>query len=94
MNTISQAYVNALLADATYVNLVQGMSEVDLKRDLEVRMTPTQAAYIAANFEVASSINSSDIALFGSGFDATCQRRLNIDPPCRSNIDPGRVAEF
>jgi hypothetical protein len=23
-----------------------------------------------------------------------CQRRLNIDPPCRSNIDPGRVAEF
>ena len=74
MNTISQAYVNALLADATYVNLVQGMSEADLKRDLEVRMTPTQAAYIAANFEVASSINSSDIALFGSGFDATVWR--------------------
>jgi putative transcriptional regulator len=23
-----------------------------------------------------------------------CQRRLNIDPPCRSNIDPGRVVEF
>ena len=21
-----------------------------------------------------------------------CQRRLNIDPPCRTNIDPGRVA--
>jgi hypothetical protein len=21
-----------------------------------------------------------------------CSRRLNIDPPCRSNIDPGRVA--
>ncbi len=21
-----------------------------------------------------------------------CPRRLNIDPPCRSNIDPGRVA--
>ena len=21
-----------------------------------------------------------------------CQRRLNIEPPCRSNIDPGRVA--
>jgi hypothetical protein len=26
--------------------------------------------------------------------DNACQRRLNIDPPCRSNIDPGRVAEF
>ena len=23
-----------------------------------------------------------------------CPRRLNIDPPCRSNIDPGRVAAF
>ena len=23
-----------------------------------------------------------------------CQRRLNIDPPCRSKIDPGRVADF
>ena len=23
-----------------------------------------------------------------------CRRRLNIDPPCRSNIDPGRVAGF
>ena len=22
-----------------------------------------------------------------------CRRRLNIDPPCRSNIDPGRVAD-
>jgi hypothetical protein len=26
--------------------------------------------------------------------DITCRRRLNIDPPCRSNIDPGRVAGF
>ena len=25
---------------------------------------------------------------------AMCRRRLNIDPPCRSNIDPGRVADF
>jgi hypothetical protein len=26
--------------------------------------------------------------------EANCLRRLNIDPPCRSNIDPGRVANF
>ena len=26
--------------------------------------------------------------------DLECRRRLNIDPPCRSNIDPGRVAGF
>ena len=23
-----------------------------------------------------------------------CQRRLNIEPPCRSTIEPGRVAGF
>ena len=23
-----------------------------------------------------------------------CSLRLNIEPPCRSNIEPGRVAEF
>jgi transposase-like protein len=26
--------------------------------------------------------------------DWKCRRRLNIDPPCRSNNDPGRVASF
>ena len=26
--------------------------------------------------------------------EPVCWRRLNIDPPCRSNIDPGRVAAF
>ena len=26
--------------------------------------------------------------------DGACPRRLNIDPPCRFNIDPGRVAAF
>ena len=25
---------------------------------------------------------------------AKCRRRLNIEPPCRSNIEPGRVASF
>ena len=25
--------------------------------------------------------------------DSPCQRRLNIEPPCRFNIEPGRVAE-
>ena len=27
-------------------------------------------------------------------FNPACSRRLNIDPPCRLNIDPGRVAAF
>ena len=36
--------------------------------------------------------NAADLSL--TGLSADCQRRLNIDPPCRSNIDPGRVAGF
>lgn len=74
MTTIANAYINALLADAAYVDLTQGMSEADMKRDLSELMTPTLAAYIATNFEVASSINTSDIPLIGSGFDATVWR--------------------
>jgi hypothetical protein len=41
---------------------------------------------------------------FGLGLDAVqpgdaldrlrCWRRLKVDPPCRLNIDPGRVAAF
>ena len=30
--------------------------------------------------------------LRGQGLE--CWRHLNSDPPCRSNIDPGRIAEF
>jgi len=29
--------------------------------------------------------------LFDTLYHAVCSRRLNIDPPCRFNIDPGRV---
>ena len=27
-------------------------------------------------------------------FEPYCRRRLKVDPPCRLNIDPGRVAAF
>ena len=30
----------------------------------------------------------------GSNDEQMCPRRSNIDPPCRLNIDPGRVAAF
>lgn len=74
MSTINQTYIDALLADAAYVDVTQGMDEAQLTEALRTRMTPTLAAYIAANFEVASSINTSDIPLVGSGFDATVWR--------------------
>jgi len=31
---------------------------------------------------------------FGTPYRIECWRRLNIDPPCRLNIDPGRGAAF
>lgn len=67
-NQIQTAYINALLADAAYVDANS------LATDLPERMTPTQAAYLAANFEVVSAINTSDIPLVGSGFDAMVWR--------------------
>lgn len=51
MNNIQTAYVNALLANASYVQV----SNVTLAEDLSPRLTPTQATYLAANFTVKAS---------------------------------------
>jgi hypothetical protein len=41
--------------------------------------------------ELISEVREED--QHGHGFShQPCSRRLNIDPPCRFNIDPGRVA--
>ncbi len=50
------------------------------------------------------SLNEADMAVIDAEVDElaedeeestqSCPRRLNIDPPCRSNIDPGLVAAF
>ncbi len=68
MNTIQTAYVNALLADAAYVDVSVGINSADMR----TRLTPTQAAYLAANFTVKASVetpNTINPAL-GTGFDA------------------------
>lgn len=46
--TIYNTYINALLADATYVHGLRSGS--DLKDDLEKRMTPILADCISKNF--------------------------------------------
>lgn len=76
MTTIANAYINALLADAAYVDLAnEPLDSPTNRRVLGDLLTPTLAAYLAANFEVASAINSSDNPLTGgSGFDATVWR--------------------
>jgi hypothetical protein len=74
MNTIANAYVNSLLADAAYVDLSRGMPADKLLSSLADQMTLTQATYLATKFEVISAENNSDIPLYGSGFDAIVWR--------------------
>ena len=75
MNTIYQAKINALLADAAYVDVTWQMNAEDIRGALgEKRLTSTQAEFVATNFEVASAINTSDWPILGSGFDATVWR--------------------
>jgi VCBS repeat-containing protein len=62
MTTIHDAYINALLADAAYVD---GLSGGNLANKLAVRMGPTQAKYIADNFTVVTQAEAD------SSFQAT-----------------------
>jgi hypothetical protein len=74
MPTIHDAYINALLADATYaldVRVSDNMDRSDLLAKLTTRMTLAQATYIADNFTMVTHIDSSDTPVLGSGFDAT-----------------------
>lgn len=75
MTTIDQAYINALLADATYAlddSVERGTTGNELEEFLNERMTPTQAEYIGNNFTVIDHVESND--LYDSGFDATVWR--------------------
>lgn len=67
MPTINDAFINAILADACYVdNLVPGMTGQDLKEKLEGRMTEELSDFIGQNFEVKNQA-----AGFASSFEAT-----------------------
>ncbi len=66
MSYIQKAYINALLADAAYVeSLKTGAINAG---DFEKRLSETQANYLAANFTILSSVESSKP--LGNGFDA------------------------
>jgi hypothetical protein len=73
-NQIQNAYINALLADAAYVDTDKFATK------LVERLTLSQADFLLVNFEVASSENKSDIPLIGSGFDATVWRGKTNSP--------------
>ncbi len=70
MITINDSYINALLADASYVsNFLPGMTGTRLADQIVGRMTPALANYIGANFTVVTQIESN--AVSGSSFDVT-----------------------
>lgn len=76
MNKINDAFINAILADATYALDTNGLEDKageDLKNLLSKRMTPDLAEYIADNFTVVTHRESGDV--LGSGFDATVWKR-------------------
>ena len=48
---------------------------------------PDAAAYLT--HELSEPVREADVVRLG----LDCRRRSNIDPPCRSNIDPGMEAD-
>jgi Ca2+-binding RTX toxin-like protein len=81
MSLDSQALVGALLANAAYgAGLARGLTREGLEETLSDLMTPTLASLVASNFQVVAHIDSSDVPLFGSGFEATVWRGLPGTP--------------
>jgi hypothetical protein len=67
---INDAYINALLADASYVDgLAEGLTGDPLRDALQERLTQPQAAFVGENFSVVTQVGG-----FASGFDATVWR--------------------
>jgi trimeric autotransporter adhesin len=77
MPIISNAFVNALLADASYVDELAGKTGQPLSDLLKARMTQELADFISSNFKVITQIDSSDY--IGSGFDATVWRGVSAE---------------
>ncbi|MBI2728277.1 MAG: hypothetical protein HYX42_18715, partial [Polaromonas sp.] len=72
MKQIESAYINALLADAAYRPVTEGMTQEQLLGELESRMTLAQATFLASNFDVLNSIETP--TPLGPGFDAVIWR--------------------
>ena len=72
MSHIQSVYINALLADASYIDLPIGKVDANSERykELSTRMTPLLSKFIADNFEVISNEYKNDFPGLGSGFDA------------------------
>lgn len=75
MSTIKNAFLNAVLADASYArNLVVNDTSEILVNKVSETMTPSLATFLGTNFEVVSTIDTPDNPIYGSGFDAVVWR--------------------
>lgn len=91
MSSINNAYINALLADAAYVTILNGIPD---EGELKLRLTPTQAAYLAANFTVVTSIETPNTInpLLGTGFDAVVwQIKAGSELAGPNNVNAGKI---
>ncbi len=91
MSSINNAYINALLADAAYVTILNGIPD---EGELKLRLTPTQATYLAANFTVVTSIETPNTIdpLLGTGFDAVVwQIKAGSELAGPNNVNAGKI---
>lgn len=73
MPTVNDTFINALLADAAYVNtLVDGLQGDKLAEALSPRLTPSLAKFVSDNFTIVSHTEGSH--WLGSSFDGTVWR--------------------
>ena len=97
MSMIHESYINALLADASYVRLQQGADDAPVGQPLKTvaeqnaaiaaRLTQPQADYITTNFEVVDQ----ELSPTG-GFDATVWRiKSNSSLAGPNNENAGKV---
>jgi len=78
MSEINNAYINALLADATYAlddKVTDELTGIKLEALLNERMAPTIAQYIGDNFTMVTHIDKGEY--IESGFDATVWRDVS-----------------
>lgn len=77
ITSMNNTYINALLADASYVALsgANGLLGGDkILENLTARLTEPLADFITKNFEVVNQTGSTDGALSFGGFGATVWR--------------------
>jgi len=94
MKTLEFAYINALLADASYLAVRPDMTATDLTNATKGRLTETQATYLAATFTVVTSLETPNTihSELGTGFDAVVwQIKAGSELAGPNNVNAGKI---